>query len=136
MFYAACGQGEQSGEQKHPYFGGVSDLREDTKIKYPFAELQFSYLGMQGTPSKPSYMIQTASATPSSKFWNLELQIKYHEQAFQACCASHTLPVQPSSRAEQSACHHMTERLFLSCEVCPKTDYPVAGKRNDSRIRP
>ena len=101
---AACGQGEQSGGQKLPY-SGVYDLREDTKIKYPFAELQFSYLGMQGTPSKPSYMIQTASATPSSKFWNLELQIKYHEQALELVQAIPCLFSQVQERSNRHLPH-------------------------------
>jgi hypothetical protein len=81
----ACGRGEESGGQKLPY-SGKNDLREDTRIKYPFAELKFSYLGMHGTPSKASYIIQTvkivSTATPSD-FWDIELQAKYHEAALE-----------------------------------------------------
>jgi hypothetical protein len=82
---AACGQGKESGGQKTPY-SGKFDFRENTSIKYPFAEFRFQYLGMHGTPLEPTYMIDTVStnSTPvPSKFWNLDLQLKYHEQALE-----------------------------------------------------
>jgi len=91
----ACGEGERSGGAL--ISTRVPDLRDETSIKYPFGEFRFMYLGMyndvtrqrcsEESPScTASYMLETAigsTATPPVKVWNLDLQIKYPEQALE-----------------------------------------------------
>jgi hypothetical protein len=78
--FAACGRGTTSRGQKSQYSGNY-DLREDTKVKYPFAEFKFQYLGTHD--NQPSYMLKSAE-TPNTgdisswHYWTLDSQIRNH----------------------------------------------------------
>jgi hypothetical protein len=87
----ACGQGEQTGGQK---MAGSEkfDFREDTVIKYPFAEFRLSYLGMYDATGHrcavasascaPSYMTKTIRTSANSKFWGIDSQARNTDAAF------------------------------------------------------
>jgi len=62
----ACGQGKQTGGKKEEG-SGIYDLRENTFLKYPFAEFQFRYLGS-------SYELQTIHTNDDSKSWDKDSQ--------------------------------------------------------------
>jgi hypothetical protein len=94
----ACGQGEQSGGQSK--YSGM-DRREDTNIKYAFAEFQFEYLGMNGTPAEPFYMLRTANATGSYKYWDISAQVEFHERALEIVQAIPCLFSQVQMRSNQ-----------------------------------
>jgi hypothetical protein len=89
----ACGAGKQR--------GGTSistkalDFRDKSSIKYPFGEFSFLYLGKYNNATRErcneespsctaSYILDTAIRNaPSTKVWNLDMQIKYPEQALE-----------------------------------------------------
>jgi len=87
----ACGQGEQTGGQKMEG-SGKYDLREETVIKYPFAEFRLQYLGMYDAPGHscavasascvPSYTTRTIHTNDNSKFWDIDLQAGNDDAAF------------------------------------------------------
>lgn len=83
----ACGQGTQS--------QSGSDFDSHLTVEYPFAEFKFRYLGMydQSKPDRPRcrgvsdscvlrYSFEHVSAkSPKPNFWDIELQVKYHNAA-------------------------------------------------------
>jgi hypothetical protein len=87
----ACGQGEQTGGQKMVGWGKL-DVREDTVIKYPFAEFRLHYWGMYDAPGHrcavasascvASYMTKTIHTNANSKFWDIDLQVGDPDAAF------------------------------------------------------
>jgi len=87
----ACGQGEQTGGQKMEG-SGEYDLRDETFIKYAFAEFRLQYLGMYDASGHrcavasascvPSYVTNAIHTNANSKFWNLDSQISNKDAAF------------------------------------------------------
>ena len=71
---------------------GEYDLRDETFIKYPFAEFRLQYLGMYDASGHrcavasascvPSYVTNAIHTNANSKFWNLDSQISNKDAAF------------------------------------------------------